>query len=263
MSCGADKVGLELLSELIAGKDFSLPDVDFDDEKWGLPDSLVQALKDPAATISLEDLTTTKVGGEGAFDVMMTALRNHLKDEYQAGRITGAEYSKTYVALTSAALQTSLQFLLQKDQAKWSAITAQIQAQAAQVGLETAKAQYIMQKASALTAEAQYGLTVMKIASEDVTYCNLQEQHESLRAQTLDTRTDGTLVKGSVGKQKDLYSQQITSYQRSAESNGMQILKDAWIAHKSIDEGIDTPASFNATTISNAIQKYLGNLNLR
>lgn len=259
MSCNAETEAKRILDSITQGMSFELPDIDFSDSSWDLPESLVQALAKAPDPVTIEALTTKEIGGTGVFDTLMTTLRVHLSDEYERGRITGAEYVKTYIALTEAALTNSVQFLLQRDTAYWQAITAQINAQSTRVGLETAKAQYLATKGAALTARAQYGLTAMKVATEDITYCIQQEQHEAARAQTRDTLTNGDPVRGSIGKQKELYSQQITSYQRSSETNAVQVLKDAWIAHKSIDEGIDTPAAFNATAISSAISALIRN----
>lgn len=359
MTCNADTISKDLLNNLTAGIDFSLPDLDFSDGSWDVPDSLNQALQAQATTLSIDDLTVKQIDGTGAMDVILKSAAVHLREEFDKNRITGAEYTKAYIALVTAAMQTGLQFVLQKDAAKWAAITAQVQALTAKVNLETAKAAYIQQKATALNAKAAYAVTTMQLAQSDAQYCLLgsqknqveaqtqlttqqrqnliaealnipkqglvldgqvsklnadtqltnqqktnltaealnipkqgslldaqktmvekqaigqekandtatynlstilpqqllltKEQTEAARAQTLDTRIDGASVAGSIGKQKDLYSQQITSYQRSSEINAAQMFKDAWIAHKSIDEGIDTPASFNATSISEVL----------
>ena len=317
MTCNADTISKDLLNNLTAGIDFSLPDLDFSDGSWDVPDSLNQALQAQATTISIDDLTVKQIDGTGAMDVILKSAAVHLREEFDKNRITGAEYTKAYIALVTAAMQTGLQFVLQKDAAKWAAITAQVQALTAKVNLETVKAAYIQQKATALNAKAAYAVTTMQLAQSDAQYCLLgsqkdqveaqtqlttqqrqnliaealnipkqgllltqqtatqkaqedtikytlanmlpeqvkhqKEQTEAARAQTLDTRTDGSPVRGSVGKQKDLYTQQITSYQRSSEINAAQMFKDAWIAHKSIDEGIDTPASFNANSISQVL----------
>lgn len=345
MTCNADTISKDLLNNLTAGIDFSLPDLDFSDGSWDLPDSLNQALQAQTTTISIDDLTVKQIDGTGAMDVILKSAAVHLREEFDKNRITGAEYTKAYIALVTAAMQTGLQFVLQKDAAKWAAITAQVQALTAKVNLETVKAAYIQQKATALNAKAAYAVTTMQLAQSDAQYCLLgsqkdqveaqtqlttqqrqnliaeaqnipkqgqvleaqksqitqqtenlaaeelnipkqgllltqqtatqkaqedtikytlanmlpeqvkhqKEQTEAARAQTLDTRADGASVAGSIGKQKDLYSQQITSYQRSSEINAAQMFKDAWIAHKSIDEGIDTPPSFNATSISEVL----------
>lgn len=60
------------------------------------------------------------------------------------------------------------------------------------------------------------------------------------RAQT-DVRTDGSTVTGAVGKQKDLYSQQITSYQRNSELSAARVFSDAWITQKTIGRGFVAP----------------------
>lgn len=72
----------------------------------------------------------------------------------------------------------------------------------------------------------------------------VSEQTEAQRAQTLNVRTDGEVVTGLMGKQKDLYSQQITSYQRDAEVKAAKLFTDAWITMKTIDEGLEPPTQF-------------------
>lgn len=74
----------------------------------------------------------------------------------------------------------------------------------------------------------------------------VQEQTETQRAQTLDTRVDGvTPVTGTLGKQKDLHNQQIISYQRDAQLKAARPFIDAWITMKTIDEGTLPPVGFN------------------
>ena len=116
----------------------------------------------------------------------------------------------------------------------------------------------------ALTSKAGYALTKLKLSTESVTYCtaqynltnmlpqqlaNVKEQTEAQRAQTLDTRTDGVAVVGVLGKQKALYSQQITSYQRDSEVKASKLFTDAWITMKTIDEGLLPPSGFQNSSL--------------
>ncbi|MDT9702071.1 hypothetical protein, partial [Streptomyces sp. P17] len=78
---------------------------------------------------------------------------------------------------------------------------------------------------------------------------NLQEQAEAARAQTLDARTDGQPVKGSIGKQKELHAQQIISFQRDAEVKAAKLFTDAWITQKTIDEGLLAPPGFQNASV--------------
>lgn len=274
MSCGAETVAKTLLAELIEGKSFAFPDVDLDGPEYQLP---VDGVDIPVTALTNEALTTRQVNGDGTFDALMESVGAHLKGEFNSNRISGAEYAKAYIALVTAAMSSATQFLLGKDQAYWQAVlakaqakTAEIQLVTARVGLETAKAQMVLARYQAITAEAEYGLTTMKIASEDQNYCNLikqtellekqitlvQEQTEVQRAQTLDTRTDGiTTITGSVGKQKELYNQQITSYQRDAEVKAGKLFVDAWITQKTIDEGLVAPNGFTNASVDDVLTK--------
>lgn len=78
----------------------------------------------------------------------------------------------------------------------------------------------------------------------------LSEQVEAQRAQTLETRTDGLPILGSIGKQKELYSEQITSYRKDAQLKAAKMFSDAWITQKTLDEGLVPPSAFTNTTIN-------------
>lgn len=274
MSCSAEVEANRLLEELTKGDDFTLPDIDMSGPEWDIPGGDGSPIFGAITKITNESLTTREVGGSGTFDALMESAHNHLKAEFKANRITGGEYTKAYIAMMESCMSNAVQFLLGRDQAYWAAALAQIQAVTARVTLATSKAQYVLAKIQALSAKGEYALTKMKIATESETYCAalfnvnqmlpqqlklITEQTESQRAQTLDTRTDGSVVKGSVGKQKELYSQQITSYQRDAEVKASKLFTDAWITQKTIDEGLNPPNGFTNASIDTILTKLKSN----
>lgn len=274
MSCSAEVEANRLLEELTKGDDFTLPDIDMSGPEWDIPGGDNSPIFDAITKVTNESLTTREVGGSGTFDALMESAHNHLKAEFKANRITGGEYTKAYIAMMEACMSNAVQFLLGRDQAYWAAAMAQIQAVTARVQLATSKAQFVLAKIQALSAKSEYALTKMKIATESETYCAalfnanqmlpqqlklLTEQTEAQRAQTLDTRTDGAVVKGSVGKQKELYSQQITSYQRDAEVKASKLFTDAWITQKTIDEGLNPPNGFTNASIDTILTKLKSN----
>jgi hypothetical protein len=288
VASGADVLANTLLTSLLAGKNFDVPDIEITGGLFTQPPAS-GPLYVPVEKITVDDLTTGIVNGTGVFDKLMTSLVAHLKVEYAANRISGAEYTKAYIGIVGAALQTSSQFLLAKDQAYWQALLVQVQARSAEVelvtarvNLETARIVAAKTQFEAATAEANYGLTKIKISTEDATYANLtkqgvgidytnanilpkqlallSEQIEVQRAQTLDTRVDGAVIKGAVGKQKDLYTQQITSYQRDAETKFVKFFSDAWITQKTIDEGLVAPSNFTNANVDAVITKLKQNL---
>ena len=274
MSCSAEVEANRLLEELTKGDDFTLPDIDMSGPEWDIPGGDDSPIFGAIDKISNESLTTREVGGSGTFDALMESAHNHLKAEFKANRITGGEYTKAYIAMMESCMSNAVQFLLGRDQAYWAAALAQIQAVTARVTLATSKAQYVLAKIQALSAMGEYALTKMKIATESETYCAalfnvnqmlpqqlklITEQTESQRAQTLDTRSDGATVTGSVGKQKELYSQQITSYQRDAEVKASKLFTDAWITQKTIDEGLNPPNGFTNASIDTILTKLKSN----
>lgn len=184
--------------------------------------------------MTIFDLTTGSVGGEGVFDKLMVSLVAHLKVEYEANRISGAEYTKAYTAIVSAALGAAQQFLIGADQAYWSDLTAEAQI-----------ANLVLQG---------NGLTITNTTILPAQEKLLIEQMEVQRSQTMNTRSDNvTTVVGAVGKQKDLYTQQIDSYQRDAETKVAKIFSDAWITQKTIDEGLLAPAQFSNANLDEVL----------
>lgn len=274
MSCSAEVEANRLLEELTKGDDFTLPNVDMSGPEWDIPGGDASPIFGAIDKVTNESLTTREVGGSGTFDALMESAHNHLKAEFKANRITGGEYTKAYIAMMEACMSNAVQFLLGRDQAYWAAAMAQIQAVTARVTLATSKAQFVLAKIQTLSAKSEYALTKMKIATESETYCAalfnasqmlpqqlklVTEQTEAQRAQTLDTRSDGATVTGSVGKQKELYSQQITSYQRDAEVKASKLFTDAWITQKTIDEGLNPPNGFTNASIDTILTKLKSN----
>ncbi len=355
--CGAGALANELKTDLLAGEDLAIPDIDVSGPEYNIP---VPGEDDPIfsqiARLKIADLTEKKVGGDGAFDALMTALSLHLKQEYEGNRITGQEYSKTYIAMMEGALAQGANFLLGKDASYWNAVAAQVQAKmavvqevTARVLLAKSKVELAMVKIAARNAEADYALTKLKLATESAAYCTAQyqldtllpqqnlmlieqtrgakeaadmssaqrtlllpkqisqldaqidqtlkgtlmvvaqttgqtlqntqlfpkqvlqleaaiamtnEQREAQRAQTVDTRTDGTPILGLLGKQKDLYTQQITSYKRDAEIKAARPFIDAWITMKTIDEGVNPPTAFANASLDQILETLKTNNDL-
>lgn len=267
----------QLMISLMDGEAFEIPVVNFDDPTFKLPSDLDGEFFKTVQRLTNGDLTSGAVDGSGTFDILMQGFAVHLQKEHKDNRISGAEYTKAFIALTGGAMQNAVQFLLGRDGAYWQAVTAQANAMAARIGLETAKVQYASVLMDALNARATYALTKLKLATEDVTFATgeyqlnnilpqqlrlLMEQTESARAQTLDNRTNGETVVGLLGKQKDLYSQQITSYQRDAEIKAGKLFTDAWTVMKTMDEGLLPPSGFTNANLDPILSTIRDNNNL-
>ena len=65
--------------------------------------------------INITDLTTEDLEGTGIFDILMNATKIHIKEEFDANRVTGSDYAKMYSAAITQVLQQSIQFVLNKE----------------------------------------------------------------------------------------------------------------------------------------------------
>lgn len=271
-----DARSLELLESVTQGLDFRIPDVDWDSSIFEIPDSLTEALKNPPEPLTEGKLTERIVHGSGMFDALMDAVTAHLKLEYCEGRITGAEYTKAYISAIQFAMQYAVQFLLGKDLAYYQALGSQVQGITASIAAMNAKVQLAVAQAEAHLRKAQYANQVLglattesgrehveaqtdtQVAQTDLVKENInlvEEQVETQRGQTCDTRSDGTTIVGTQGKQKDLYNQQITSYQRDSELKAAKLWSDAWITQKGIDEALLPPDQFVNAQVNEVLTK--------
>lgn len=182
--------------------------------------------------------------------------------------------------------------------AQMAARAAEIQAVTARVILEKTKfeaatAQYLMQNTKATVAltkmelanangqhlllmsqveEQRYKVTeLLPITKNQQSYSYatlmldqhklLAEQLESERSKTLNTRTDGTVIVGQVGKQKDLVDEQIDSFIKDAKFKTAKLYFDGFITQYTINDLTDIPDQLVKTEIDEVLasnRTYVG-----
>ena len=253
-----DTVAIALYSSLTAGTTFDIPEFDVSGPAYDLPGGSSNPALVAIPKLTNADLTNAvhigdSVSGSGTMDVLMNTFMLHLDREFNTGHITGSEYTKAYIAAMQIAAGNGVQYLVQRDQAYWAAVTAQMGIINSRVALAIAKTQLAGQEIDANTAKVNYALTKAKLGTENAGYITLTEQGEAQRAQTMDTRSDGSTVVGLLGKQKALYDQQIASYKRDAEVKAAKLWTDAWITMKTIDEGLLPPDQFTNIEINEVL----------
>jgi len=170
-----------IFTDLVATATFPSALVDVSTTEFALPATEGNPLHDAPNPITLESLTEKEVDGNGAFDVIMASLGKHLEVEFDTGRITGREYAEAYTQAALGALSTAVQYVLGKDATTYQNALIQMQARAAEVAAVTAKAQLVEQRqrtiaaqAEALTAQTNYALGKMRLATEDITYSKIE-----------------------------------------------------------------------------------------
>lgn len=191
-----------------------------------------------------ELLPAQKLGQDFENETRQFTLENLLPEQLQTAQVQRATAQFTLDSLLPEQLQVSM---VQRSTAQYTRdYILPEQLQAALVQRNTAQfnldfilpSQYQLAQTQALIADYQY------IAMLPAQRTLIEEQVEVQRAQTTDTRLDGTPVTGVAGKQKELYAQQITSYKRDAEIKAAKLFTDAWITQKTMDEGLVPPFVF-------------------
>lgn len=203
MPCGADTEANDLITSLTDGMGFTIPSVDLDDEIYKLPADVTSAMYAALEPLTNDALTTGDISGSGTFDALMRGFKSHLAQEFEKGRITGAEYAKAYTTLTQNAMASGVQFLLGRDQAFWAAQLAQLQAITARVQLDAARVELARIQLEALNAQGTYALTKMKLAESSIQYCTtkynldniLPAQKAQIERQTLNMVTEDNINK--------------------------------------------------------------------
>lgn len=152
---------------------------DFSDPKYSFtPDQTSELYKDiVGATIAEVTAGEGTLEGPGAFDVFMQAMDKHLEREFKGNRITGSQYAEVYTAVANQVMGQAVSFTLQKDQSRWNAVTAQMQARIAEIQATEALIRLEQSKIEAANANfqlnltaAQYALTKMQIATEEASH---------------------------------------------------------------------------------------------
>lgn len=146
-------------------------------------------------------LTTGELAGTGSFDVLMRATKEHLKGEFDAGRIRGTDYANAYVQATSAVLAQATQYSI--SQSRLASELELMAAQTNQVKQETQnaleqenliKAQVAQTTQETLNAVAQNALITQQTTNLLTENTQSQAKHlldlQSIEAQIAKITTD-------------------------------------------------------------------------
>jgi len=163
--------------------------------------------------LNIKELTGGEVKGAGLYDELMRTSKAHLTEEYDAGRVTGADYGTVYLGVMQSNLQAATQYLLQYELTNQQLLLVQEQvAQAKKQNelLELQKSQLVIANAT-----ANYNLSVMlpeqKLQVVAQTALVTQQKAQSVAQVTLVGKQviQATAQTDLVGKQEDLVAEQI------------------------------------------------------
>jgi len=133
--------------------------------------------------ITMDDVTTCTLNGDGSFDKLMRAARIHLQEEFTKGRIQATEYAQTYLAVMQVVMGQALTFSLTSTKAALEANILKVQYQ--NVVLSQSKLVAEIQGLNAdITLKNQQMLVAYKQARAlDPEYLNILKQGDLLEQQ--------------------------------------------------------------------------------
>ena len=206
--------------------------------------------------VPLSDLTEAKVTGTGAFDVLMKAAKAHLDEEWSKNRIRGAEYSQVYLGSLTAILDSSVQFLLQKDKYAREADLIQAQIDLIRQQIVNAEVENRVLEATVCKLKAEYDLLLEQRLKTVEETGLLAQKKVTERAQTVEAGVDDNSV---IGKQRKLYQAQADGFVRDAEQKVAKLMADTWNVRRTTDEGTvaDGTNRLDDASIGRAISKLL------
>ena len=229
-----------------------------------------------ADPITIDNLTEgSKNKGQGTFDILMRAAKEHIVAEYENGRITGNDYADVYLGIMQTTLTQAMQFALTQDKVSLELELLEEQVLLAQDQLLTSASQRGLVESQKLKIDAeivhlgyQDNLVIAQTAKTNqdtlnaviegtvltAQECKLTAEFDLIIAQTTkvqaerdllsvkkvtelaQTSATGVDLESVIGKQVALYSSQIEGYQRDAEQKAAKIMIDTWQTRRTMDD---------------------------
>ena len=169
-----------------------------------------------ATTINISDITSnvvttgtgqsTEVTGDGYFDNLMETVNEHLKAQFDAGRMTGDIYGRVYSQTMQSVLAQSMQFALAKRNAEIKSDIAEkelvikgVESEIA-TGTKTNKIAMATQQLAKLTAEASY------IDEQETQLINSVNYNNKIKALDSLADTYGTFGAGGLDVTADMWN---------------------------------------------------------
>lgn len=208
------------------------------------------------ALVPLSDLTQASLTGEGAFDVLMRATKEHLEAEYRAGHIKGTEYATVYLGSLTQVMQTALAFILAKQKTDLEAQLLQKQIELTNQQRINAEVEMTVLQAQKCKLDAEYDLLIEQKGKSSAETALLTQKVVTERAQTLAVGVDEDSV---LGKQKALYQAQTNGFARDAEQKAAKLMVDSWNVRRTTDEGTvaDATNKLADSYVGGAVSKLL------
>ncbi len=140
--------------------------------------------------LSIASLTGGEKEGAGAFDELMRTVKSHLSAEYEAGRITGDNYTNAYISALDMTLGNATQYLLSYELANQQSklideqiANAKVQLEISQKQLDIADKQLDLMDKQISKADKDIELIAAQVLTQTKQLEVMDEQIDKLQAE--------------------------------------------------------------------------------
>lgn len=234
-----------------------------------------------AEIFNIDDFTVGSLGGTGVFDILMASVKDHLKVEYDAGRIRATDYANSYIQLMGLVLGESSKFVISKAKvaADINLIEAQIRGEDASTAIKQFQLDFILPNEIALK-EAQLAIALKELLIKekqlemvayelenklpsDVSLIQSQDALYTQKTITEKAQVDNTVVGASsvIDLSNKLLKEQTTAYITNGNQTAAKLMIDTWVVRHTADPdgNLETSPGLRLTDadIGSAVAKIL------
>lgn len=246
-------------------------------------------------SLTNDQLITSANNDGGVFDVLIGAVKAHLKEEYDSSRIRGTEYSSVYLGSLTEVLNQAVQFLLEREKrgieieilelekqiAGQNLLKVQAEVELVQENIELVKLQQPKLEAETLLTQRKADTELDQQKVLQAQECKLKaefdvlvEQKAKTAAETgfvnqkkvteqAQTSSSGVDAASLVGRQCHLYAAQAGGFDRDAEQKVAKLMVDSWNVRRTTDEGVsaNNTNKLGDEFVGRAVERLLGGIN--
>lgn len=214
--------------------------------------------------LDVSALTGGEQKGSGIFDELMRAVKSHLAEEHKAGRITGDQYTKAYIASLEAAMTQGSNYLLQHQLINQQIRLLDQEILAAEKNVELVQKQIDKMDAEIVLLTEQAETENKRQAILDQELLNLGKQEDLLDGQIIGVDKDN-LIKDEqvlqIRAQTSLTTQQeanLTAEQANIAKQGAKIdAETAVLEQKRITEEFQTKDTVDGVPVAGVVGKQV------
>lgn len=212
--------------------------------------------------IAITDVTNSTDGndGTGVFDVLMGAVERHIQEQFDAGRIEGADFATVYLGSLKEVLQNSIQFVMteQKSGLEADVLTQQIIQEGEKTDLIIAQTAKVYEEIAASQAD-----TTRKNLLNNKQVAKVQADTDLvIEKEVTESKNSITPTAGILGAKHELITAQTLGFKNDTKQKVLKLMLDGYAVNLSISGTANIPETVQDAAIDQMSQDILDSLDV-